>query len=285
MESGVQQQSHPPISCTSCGRKFRYRPELGGRTVKCPCGSAILIPKPEKLFADGDAPDDEYDVAPDPKELTPKNLGLAAASIALAADVPAPVPGVADVDALRAKLPPQRKGLTKEERKTNEELAPPSAIRDFVLPSILIAVGIALRFYEAMSPAATKTPVPLGPAIGVVATNLLLSVGLMLGGMFLAISIMEICFVGPLPRVAFKLISIGIAPGALYGICSFAGGEMYGAMIGTFLSIAVYGLLFWFLMRLDLKDTSMCVIMTWILVTAANYIAYKAEGMMKDSWV
>ena len=38
-------------------------------------------------------------------------------------------------------------------------------------------------------------------------------------------------------------------------------------------------------MRLDLKDTAICVIITWILVTAANYIAYKIEGASKDSWV
>src|SRR5215213_6848377 len=110
MATDVQNQEHPPISCTSCGRKFRYRPELGGRTVKCPCGSAILIPKLRALTEPGDAPDDEYDVTPDPKELTPKHLGLTAATVAtLAAEIPAPLPGVADVEALRAKLPPQRK--------------------------------------------------------------------------------------------------------------------------------------------------------------------------------
>jgi hypothetical protein len=107
----------------------------------------------------------------------------------------------------------------------------------------------------------------------------------MIGGMFLAVHMMEICFLGPLSRTAYKLISIGIAPGALYGILSFMGGDTYGAMIGTFASVAAYAVLFWFVMRLDLKDTSMCVILTWILVTAANYAAYRAEGLMKDSWV
>ena len=50
-------------------------------------------------------------------------------------------------------------------------------------------------------------------------------------------------------------------------------------------AVALYGLLYWLLMRLDLKDTAICVIITWILVTAANYIAYKIEGASKDSWV
>ena len=153
------------------------------------------------------------------------------------------------------------------------------------MPSILIGVGIALRFVEVMAPWAVQDPMHLGDAIVAVATKLSLSIFLMLAGMMLAVNLMEICFLGPLSRTAYKLISIGIAPGAIYSIFSFAGGEPYGAMIGTFVSVAVYAVLFWSVMRLDLKDTSMCVILTWILVTAANYIAYRAEGMMKDSWV
>ena len=53
------------------------------------------------------------------------------------------------------------------------------------------------------------------------------------------------------------------------------------AMAGVAASIAGYSLLFWGLMRLDLKDTSICVMLTWILVSMANYMAYRAEGMMK----
>jgi hypothetical protein len=153
------------------------------------------------------------------------------------------------------------------------------------VPSILIGVGIVLRFCEVLAPWAVQDPLPVGEAIAAVATKLALSVFLMLSGMMLAVNVMEICFLGPLSRTAYKLMAVGIAPGALYSILSFAGGEPYGAMIGTFVSVAVYAVLFWSLMRLDLKDTSMCVILTWILVTAANYIAYRAEGLMKDSWV
>ena len=39
------------------------------------------------------------------------------------------------------------------------------------------------------------------------------------------------------------------------------------------------------LMRLDLKDTGWCVLITWIVVTAANYAAYRAEGLIRDTWV
>ena len=62
-------------------------------------------------------------------------------------------------------------------------------------------------------------------------------------------------------------------------------GDAAGAAAGTFASIALYGLLYWLLMRLDLKDTSISTIITFILVTAANYAAYKIKGAMSDSWV
>ena len=303
MATGVQQPEH--IACTSCGRKFRYKIELAGRTVKCPCGSAILVPKPAPVAAAAGEEADpfanvdwgEYDLAEPaqapPKAATPVRapaapaaspaVGLAAAPGA--ADEPMPGPAVAVPPAVQANLPPMRKGLKAEERKTNEELVPPSTLRDFVLPSILIVVGIVLRFYEVMSDQATKNPVPFDIALGTVATKIALSVGLMLGGMFLAIQILDVSFIGALPRTAYKLIGIAIGPGALYGILSHTGGDEYGSIIATFASVAVYALLFWIIMRLDGKDTAVCVTMTWILVTAANYIGYKVEGMMKDSWV
>jgi hypothetical protein len=238
---------------------------------------------------DGDEPDKEYDFA-DPEPVRRATAApppiVIAAPVGLDAPVgaaDAPLDGTVVVPAgpvLRVDLPPQRKGLTPEERKTNEDFAPPSAIRDFIVPTILIGIGVVLRFLEVMAPWATQTPMEFGPAVGAVLTNLALSAGLMLGGAFLMVSVMEVCFLGSVPRTVYKLISIGIGPGALYGILSFAVGEPYGGMAGTFASIFVFVLLFWLLMRLDLKDASMCVILTWILITAANYAAYKVQGLI-----
>ena len=282
METGVQQQQdRPPITCATCGKRFRYKPELAGRTAKCACGATLFIPKPHAPTATPDGDDGEYDVAPDPPEKRPAAAASVAPPVGLAAGA-----GTADAPLpLGHLLPPQRKGLTPEKRLTNEELVPPSTLRDLILPSILIPIGIALRFFEVMSLTATKNPMEFGPAVAAVMLKVILSVSLMLGGMFLAVTILEVNFIGSRARIAYRLIAIAIAPGAIYGICSYAGGEMYGAMIGTFLSVAVYSLLFWLLMRLDVKDTTMCVVITWIFVTAANYASYRAEGMMRDSWI
>jgi DNA-directed RNA polymerase subunit RPC12/RpoP len=310
MDSPVQHPGQQPaqqqlgqLTCTTCGKRFRYRPDLAGRTVKCPCGARIMVPRVQMpvtpVYTPDDAPDREYDMtgsASAPKSTratTVPPVGLSAH--AGAADEPfdedddldlAKPAAPAPVKTVRvANLPPQPSRLKQEERKPDEEIFKPSTLRDWVVPSILIGIGIVLRFCEVMAPWAVQDPMPVGGAIAAVTTKLAMSVFLMLAGMMMAVNVMEICFLGPLSRTAYKLIAVGIAPGALYSILSFMGGEPYGAMLGTFVSVVVYAVLFWSLMRLDLKDTSMCVILTWILVTAANYIAYKAEGLMQDSWV
>jgi DNA-directed RNA polymerase subunit RPC12/RpoP len=300
MDSPVQQSGQEQlgqITCATCGKRFRYKSDLAGRTVKCPCGAQIMIPRVQMpVYTPDDAPDREYDMGAAPKRVvtTVPPVGLSAHAGAAdesfddddddmdfdAPTAPAPAKTV-HVGA----LPPQRRGLKQEERKPDEEVFKPSTMRDWVVPSILIGVGIVLRFIEVMAPWAVQDPMHLGDAIAAVATKLALSVFLMIAGMMLAVNALEVCFLGPLSRTAYKLIAIGIAPGALYSILSFAGGEPYGAMIGTFASVVAYLVLFWALMRLDLKDASICVVLTWILVTAANYIAYKAQGLMSDSWV
>lgn len=298
MESGVQQQEHAPIACTSCGRKFRHKPELAGRTVKCPCGSTILIPRPPTPGGATGEDGGEYDFAEPvvkraPAVASPSVAGAAAPAVGLGAPpgaADAPLPQAASTTAatgpvIRADLPPQRRGLKPEERKCEHEPAPTSTIGDFVIPAILILLGIGLRFVEVLAPFATKDPMAFGPGSGAVATKVFLSVVLMLAGMWVAVQVMEVCFVGDMERTCLKLISIAVFPGAIYGILSHAGGEPYGAMLGTFVSLAVYGLLFALLMRLDVKDTGICVIVTWIMVTGANYAAYRFEGLVRDAWV
>jgi hypothetical protein len=48
-------------------------------------------------------------------------------------------------------------------------------------------------------------------------------------------------------------------------------------------SIALYGILFWALMRLDAKDTAVCTILTFSLVMLANYFAFRFAGILHGS--
>src|SRR5688500_3785632 len=33
------------FSCAACGKQFRWKPELAGKTLKCKCGSPLKVPK------------------------------------------------------------------------------------------------------------------------------------------------------------------------------------------------------------------------------------------------
>ena len=49
------------IVCGSCGRQYSWKPELAGRTVKCKCGAAIVVPRESPVAAV--AAPDGYDLA------------------------------------------------------------------------------------------------------------------------------------------------------------------------------------------------------------------------------
>jgi hypothetical protein len=47
----------PNIVCEGCGKKYRWKPELAGKKVKCKCGQVLEIPEPPK---DDDRNDDSF---------------------------------------------------------------------------------------------------------------------------------------------------------------------------------------------------------------------------------
>src|SRR5262245_31650298 len=32
------------VTCDTCGKRYRYKPELAGKKVKCPCGGRVRFP-------------------------------------------------------------------------------------------------------------------------------------------------------------------------------------------------------------------------------------------------
>src|SRR4051794_21270498 len=49
------------FACGTCGRRYRWKPELAGRSVRCACGRAMTYPLGEPAGDEADL----YDVAPD----------------------------------------------------------------------------------------------------------------------------------------------------------------------------------------------------------------------------
>jgi hypothetical protein len=139
--------------------------------MRCPCGSAILVPTPRGA---GEEEAGEYDFAEPVARRPAAYVAPAAAAAASAAPAAALVglaaaPGAADTPlpgagpVIRADVPPQRRGLRPEERKCDDEIAPPSTLRDLVVPTVLILLGVGLRFVEVLSPFATREPMGFGP--------------------------------------------------------------------------------------------------------------------------
>src|SRR5438034_255473 len=58
------------IVCTSCRKAYRWKPELAGKRVKCPCGVVLTIPASDPSQADD--PNDIYGLAEDEQQAKPR---------------------------------------------------------------------------------------------------------------------------------------------------------------------------------------------------------------------
>jgi hypothetical protein len=275
----VQVEAHAPILCPSCGKQFRWKPELAGRRARCKCGGVIAIPAEPAPKVEAEEAD--YDFAPAEPQAPARNVPASADRPGLSPAAAAEV--LQRLGRATAEVPRGSERLL-DDTPSVEETFRLSVLRDVVLPSLLIVAGVALAFVEAMKAGPNPAPT-VAAAMPVVAIKLALGVALVLGGMFLSVVVAEVCFIGPVGLTALKLTGIAVGVASVYGLLCYALGDTAGAAAGTFASVALYGVLYALLMRLDLKDTSICVIITWIVVTGANYIAYKVQGWRTESWV
>jgi hypothetical protein len=257
----------PAIVCEACGKRFRWLPQLIGKQVKCTCGQMIRV---------------------DAQVLETASVG--ASSGAAAAPSSAGVkPQVVSKELLnRLGVPPSRtrvsdhdKGEIERQRKELEALAKGNFFRDWILPIPIIAVGIGLIFVQQMQ--YTKYPAhSVVQAIPLVALRTVGSAGFVVAAMFAAMFLFEVRFLGEIKHCILRFCAIAVGPAAIYPILSFvSGGELAGALTAVFATVGAYAVLFWALMRMDLKDTSVCVVLTWINVAIVNYLIYRAEGMIQ----
>ena len=118
----------------------------------------------------------------------------------------------------------------------------------------------------------------------VVAVRAALSVLLMLFTMFLLTRLADVNFMGSFANCTLRLCAIAIGPSAVYAsLIHVVGGELGGPCAGAAASVALYAVLFWALMRVDLKDAAVCTIVTFGVVMMANYMAFRFEGIIRMS--
>jgi len=258
------------VTCGVCGKKLSV--EASKRNVRCPsCGQVTMIRAPQPAAVED--PSDEYDLADDPAPPAPKAGG----SPVTADDVLAHL-GHANVS--RKRLEPDAEEV--KAQRLMDSLAEPDPVRELIIPIVLIGIGLVLSYCQLMI--FTKRPLgsPMEAVITVIA-KAVLSMGLSVGGIFLATTVFDVCIVGSFQRAILRICAIGIGPSALYDILCYQAGDLNGSLVGVFASVLAFGLLYYFLLRLDLKDTSICVLVTWILITAVNYSVYRVQGARQGS--
>ena len=233
------------FACEICGRKYRWKPALARRKVKCACGEEMICPTTPP--ADGDG---LYDLA-EPSRPAASPQAIATPSQAAA----------------NAALQYQNPRTAAE---TPDEYFPDKTL-DFHLPLALIAAGTLVEVAAALI-RGSHSPAGFTPHLTELGLHLVVGTATMLAGVLIAARFRGV-ELGKLPTAVMKLAAICIAPGAAVTLLSPAiavipfGGPL--ALAGQFiLYFALLGTLF----HLDESDTWYCVCVIFIINVALYFV-------------
>jgi hypothetical protein len=234
------------FACEICGRKYKWKPALAGRKVKCACGEEIVCPAVAP--ADGD---ELYDFA-EPQRPAPR--------AATAPSAPAAKPHAAPLQYQSPRTAAQ----------TTDEYFPDKTI-DFHLPLALIVGGTVIEVAAALV-YGYRSPAGFTPHLTQLGLHLVVGTATMLVGVLIAARFRGI-ELGKLPTAVMKLAAVCIAPGAAVTLLIPAFAVIpFGwilALIGQFI---LYFALLGTLLKLDESDTWYCVCVIFI-VNVALYFA------------
>lgn len=286
------------FNCPGCGKKKVWKAQYVGKKAECGCGQILVVPpqpiRPptapesfeEAMAAAAFEASSDYAVAA-PIASTPN---FTRSSVF----VPPPVAieresangKISGVDSpVRQKVRsetaaiPYRKGLQPEEKPAVPEL---SALRDYILPAILIIAGVAVCLIDGMYHGDNGWK-PLNAVAGSVLISMIGSVALAVGAVFAASALGGIAFQEPLPIVIYKLCAAALAPGAIGSLALHWIGGINGDMAGVIISLGCYFLLFMLLFRLVFSDQVVCVMLLFIIRTGVAYMIFKMQGAKHGS--
>jgi hypothetical protein len=305
----------PHFSCPQCGSKKVWKPEIAGRTARCGCGNILKIPAEQPGMAAATVVRPRAAVASDDP------FEAAAAEAAVAGEdgqdelVPAPaapaatrgrksgggfVPpevviereeadgsvhtvGAVPRTLVRAQNPAlltAHKRLKREEKEPEPEA---SVVRDYVLPGILIALGVYLCFLDGQYKGTDGGWQPLDKVVGPVLLNMAASLAFAVGAVFAASAMGGVAFTEPVPIVIYKLCGVALVPGAIGSLALNYIGGINGSMAGTFLALACLFVLFMLLFRMSMEDRVVCVMLMFIIRAGVQYLAWRFQGIRQGS--
>jgi hypothetical protein len=283
------------ITCPGCGKRYKWKLELAGRTLKCGCGAAIHVPERVAvlegvydLFEEEaqEAPPLHKPVVDEPQTPARAKPARVAPKVGGAAKAAAANPDAAAIAERLGIALPTRKRIdhtadVQAGRDELDRLSRGSLMRNVIIPIPIILGGMILSFVQVRFWNNDGAGASDGTALTVMMIRAILSVALMLFTMFLLTTLADINFLGSFQNCILRFCAIAIGPSAIYASLTYTiGGDMAGAFAGAMLSVVLYFGLFWGLMRLDLQDTTVCAILTFSVVMLANYFAFRFGGVV-----
>jgi hypothetical protein len=257
-------QTKPAIfECSGCGKRFRWKPELAGRAVKCPCGNVMTAP--------AQAPSDDdnlYDVVVEPSAAVSTTPKARATQIAATQVNPSqPVLGYqAKRDASATLAAPAADGYF------------PNPLKDFQIPLVLLCAGLVVESAAAVWTAVQRSH-SVWIAVVALFIGLVISTALMLAGVFITAKTRGFSLGRFWPAV-LKLSAISVAPSAamtlLYIFLRFIPFGIIATWIAGFVFyFALIGVSF----DLEESDTWYCVIVIFLVkLTVALVILAALSG-------
>jgi hypothetical protein len=243
------------FECIGCGRRYRWKPELAGRAVKCACGKAVLVPATEPA-------DDVYDFADGPDPVLPARSSVSAVQ---------PVEGVA-LPMAKAAGPAGSGGppLAYAQPRANavDEYFP-DRVKDFQAPLAFLVGGILVEFVAGWIHARGGTR-GMTLAMAEVGVGLVVGTALMLVAMRIAAKFRSLSF-GAFWTAVLKLSAISVAPGAaITASYVFLRPIPFGFLLSWGLGFCLYFALLGFFFDLDQSDTWYCV---WVILAVKVGVA------------
>ena len=290
--------------CPGCGASFGWKPQYGGRKIRCKCGQVFVPPDPASV-ASAEEPDpyavnDDLPVSPPPSRRTaprhaapvagPRVTPGHAAPLHASAAGPVAVPGGGDgvgpsaLAGVAALYPTRRARPVQEDADGGAE---GSVLKDVYVPVALLVLGLGLRVGQLLATNELRgnkwggdvaTPDDPRKAVLLALFQMIISAGVMIAGATLAATILSLNL-GSLGKAALKLCAMAVFA---TGVASWAAvfDQDQHSVRGLVLALHVVVILYWvgftFLFALDLQETLLAVSIITLMHAAATCALWKA---------
>jgi hypothetical protein len=235
--------------CPACGALFALTEKVATRKIQCPCGKVFVAPAMPEILPDPETYDVEHHLA------TPETKAA-----------------VAKAAAKRMDLYPHR---PVEAFSTDDSEPEFSVMRDRVAPIVLLILGVGMRIWE-IPHDQTLSGQNLAVSLALLAFQIVLAVGLMLGGVFVAAKILAASF-GPVGTAILKLAGMAVfawAVGALIVIALQYNIRAY--TIAMSVMFIIYSAAFAILFSLDVQEAVATVVICALLQDAAALVVFSS---------